>query len=500
MAGVLKGHPRGVKLIAVVEVWERFSFYGMRGLLVLFLVAAVPTGGFGWSAEEALRFYGAYTGLFFAAPLLGGYLSDRFLGARRSFVLGGALMAAGHFMMAGPAFIPWLLEQVYQVPVAAALALPGCPSPGLLWLDDGTSNAILRCVQPALSGGPAVPAWVMPAAYIGSGASFYLAIGLLILGSGFFRPGSYSLIASLYDSDDPRREQAFYIVQMGINTGAFLSNLVVGSVGERLGWHVGFTIAGFGMLTALIIFRLGQASAFGADVEPPALRRVERRRLGRVKRSALWAAFVTGLVVGLYWMCAEQAGGLLTLFAAERVDRDVSGFIIPASWFLSLNPLMIILFSPAAMGLWAWIRSRRGQEWPVSLKFALGFAWTTAGFLLLVWAAERSSADPPGISPLWLVGVYLLITLGELCINSVGANFAGRFAPRGQEGFVIAIFFLVVAAGHYASGFIGSLIAHYDHVTIFGGLALVAAALALLLPATTSWWNRFQRDAPGTLQ
>ena len=489
---VFSGHPRGVYLIAVVEVWERFSFYGMRGLLVLFLVAPVMSGGFSWSAGEALRFYGAYIALAYAAPIVGGYIADHFTGPRRALMIGAVLMCIGHLMMAGPVFFPMLIETMTGEHVYDLLYKQSDLSLGHMVL--GTADAALLADLVANSGGT-VSAGVAELAYWSVSYSFLAATGLIILGTGFFKPNSYAALGRLYRDDDPQRENGVFIFQLSVNLGAIFSGLVAGTIGERFGWHLGFSVAGVGMLVGLIIFAALQNRYLGQIPHTPPARtyhgQTKKEPLSGLERQRLIAIAFLGIISALYWLAAEQYGGLMNIYAKESTDRIVAGFEVPATWFLSLNPFFIVALTPLAMIVWASL----GRQINAPQKFAIGFIMTAIGFILMVLAFQEASAAPDGKSAaLWLVGAYLFVTLGELCILSIGMNMVNTYAPLRMLSSVLAFWFLCTALGNYGSGLVGSLTETLPNDIIFSGIAAACLVAAVILLFSARWWSTMVRE------
>ena len=389
-------HPAALPMLFFTEMCERFSYYGMRALLVLYLVNALD-----YERADALALYGTYTALVYLTPIVGGYLADRWLGYRKAILIGGTVMAMGHFAMA----FPDLLK---------------------------------------------------------------LALGLLIIGNGFFKPNISTLLGTLYREHDPRRDGGFTIFYIGINLGALLSPLVAGTLGERIGWHWGFASAGVGMLFALTQFVVSQHKLGDAGLPAGKDRLDARDGLQVVIISALmiplvyavlgawnavapvWNGIGTGFKIGVpvaafiaflawqqractreewhrvlaivimgvfvvfFWMGFEQAGGTMNLFADKLTDRALFGWEIPASYFQGINPLLIVLLGPLFSILWTrWDQSRYAL--PTPAKMGVGMIVLGAGFIVLAIAQGR--ADSLGkVGPQWLFFVYLLHTVGELCL------------------------------------------------------------------------------------
>ncbi|HEX8962685.1 MAG TPA: peptide MFS transporter [Rhodocyclaceae bacterium] len=447
LAGVPERHPPGLKVIFLTEMWERFSYYGMRALLVLYLVKAL-----GYQRADALELYGTYTALVYVTPVLGGYLADRYLGIRPAAVVGAIVMMLGHFAMAFPALL-------------------------------------------------------------------HAALGLLIVGNGFFKPNTSSLVGLLYRQHDPRRDGGYTIFYMGINLGAFFSPLVAGTLGERLGWHWGFASAGVGMAIALGTLlgwqhllgtaglRAGEKRMTGRDWRHIALACVasvgvvlgavalwpslsgalaslslaarlllglllagaallvpawSSRRgrrvpaLSRADRDVVAAICIVAFFVVFFWMGFEQAGGTMNLFADSRTDRHLSGFEIPASWFQSINPLLIILLAPLFSLGWTRLDASR-HAIPDTAKQAFGMMVLGLGFVVLAVAQER--ADRLGaVGPQWLAAVYALHTVGELMLSPVGLSMVSKLAPPRLAALLMGVWLLSSAAANYLSGTLEALL------------------------------------------
>ncbi len=434
-------HPRGLYVLFLTEMWERFSYYGMRALLVLYLV-----NGIDMARHDALQVYATYTAFVYLTPILGGYLADRWLGARRAVLVGGLVMAAGHFAMAFP---------------------------------------------PLLN----------------------VALVLLVLGNGFFKPNISTLVGSLYGPDDPRRDGGFTLFYMGINLGAFLAPLVCGTLGEKFGWHWGFAAAGVGMLLAVAIFAGGHATLRHFGRAARRLRAMDwwlvaSLSLGLVAFTvagvagwrhvrdgwlelALWqrglilfgvigavitqgqfgaararltarewrhitAILLLGLFVVFFWMGFEQAGGTMNLFALQHTDRMLFDWEMPASYFQSLNPLLILLLAPVFSVIFVNLdRSRYALSAPT--KMAIGMILLGLGFVVLALAAER--AEVVGrVSPLWLVLVYLLHTIGELFLSPIGLSMVSRLAPAQLVSLMMGVWFTAVAVANYLAGTLEALL------------------------------------------
>ena len=456
----LVNNPRSLSTLFFTEMWERFSYYGMRALLVLYLVNSLN-----YSESEALHIYAVYTGLVYLTPLIGGYLADRFLGTQKSIFIGGLTMMIGHFLMAFPDYL-------------------------------------------------------------------YLAIGMLIIGNGYFKPNISSLLGRLYKSNDVRRDSGFSIFYVGINVGAFLAPLIVGYVGETINWHYGFAIAGFGMLAGLIQFYYGQNKIIKEDTThqsrklksadwglitiisliniPLILLILEvnevinnyffeillalvtfisfylltrKKQLLSAKEDLKKIVYigVLSIFVIFFWVGFEQAGGSLTLFANNSVDRNFLGFIIPASFFQSINPLIIILIGPMIANFWLRIdRSKSNINTPQ--KMGLGLLLLAGGFFLITLVNNSSDS---AISLWWLVGVYFLHTLGELCLSPIGLSMVSKVSPKKIASLMMGFWFLSSAVANFMAGKLpGILQANNLDLFTFLTVTSIVAGLLLLLIST----------------
>ena len=470
-------HPPVLAYLLFTETWERFSFYGMKALLVFYL-----TKGFLFSDQAAYAIYGSYTALVYATPVIGGLLADRLLGFRKAVLLGGVLMALGHFAMA---------VQNKQV--------------------------------------------------------FYGALALLICGNGLFKPNISSLVGRLYDESDPRRDSAFTIFYMGINLGAFLAPIACGYVGERLGWHWGFALAGIGMLLGLLIFSRAQPLLLGL-AEPPtrpgartafvglslerwvylgtlpavliAWQLVQRGTLvgslliafgvavflglclyllrlpDKIARDRLGVALLLTLVSVVFWSFFEQTGTSMSLFTDRNVDRSLFGALIPAALFQSVDGLFILLLSPVFSLLWLYL-ARRRLEPNTALKFAFGTFLLGLGFVSLYVGAETSRRT--GVVPMfWLILCYFLHATGELCLSPIGLSMITKLSPKGVTGILMGTWFLAYSFAQYVAALIAQLTGVKEggavaatlpqpietvrvYGSVFGSIGWVALAVSVLL-------------------
>lgn len=427
------GHPRGLFLLCGTELWERFSFYAMRAILVLYLTDKTLNGGLGWSTQEALNLYGIYTGLVYLTPVLGGWLADNFLGQRRSIIIGGALMAIGQF----------------------TLALP---------------NSIIDSHEIT---------------------AFYVGLGFLIIGNGLFKPNISTMVGQLYGQGDSRRDGAFTIFYMGINIGSLLAGIIAGTASIHYGWKAGFLCAGIGMLISLLI-QLIFATRFLNDIgiEPIAKQQLrlsggnEKPVLTNIERDRLKVIVIMSLFVIIFWAGFEQAGGLMNIYSQQYTDRMINGFEVPAAWFQSLNPMFIILFAPLLAIFW---RKLDANEPSSPIKFAMAMFFLALGFVCMVGAATEQGGDMSvKASMWWLVGAYFFHTLGELCLSPIGLSLITKLAPLRLMSVMMGTWFCASAVANYVAGFLGSHVGDAGPLAIFTGIAVSATVAGVLLIAISS--------------
>jgi POT family proton-dependent oligopeptide transporter len=474
------GHPRGLSTLFMTEMWERFSYYGMRALLIYYLTASTAHGGLGFPDSKAGAVYGLYTALVYLTALGGGWIADLFIGQQRAVLYGGVLIAAGEFCLMSPSI-----------------------------------------------------------------GVFYLSLVLLMVGTGLLKGNASTIVGQLYGKDDARRDSGFSIFYMGINIGAFLSPIFCGYVGEHFSWRLGFGLCGLGMVAgvlqyAITIRYLGEAGrhpARSGDAETD--RRSKRTAIVALtvsvgvlvllaglgltgvihpdtntisdalgwcllgisalvfawliffgdwtaeerKRSA--AILVLFIASAVFWAAFEQAGSSLSLFAERGTDRHVPGFVasilrqgeFPASWYQFVQPLFVILLAP----VFAWLWLRMGKHEPSSpAKFSAGLLFGGAAFVVMVPAAMIATGAALA-GPMWLVVCYLFQTLGELCLSPVGLSAMTKLAPARAAGFMMGIWFLSISIGNWMAGEAASLYSSMPLPQLFGVVAAVSIAAAVIL-------------------
>jgi len=403
----------------MTEMWERFSFYGTRAILILYMVAATSTGGLGWTTVKAGSIYGLYTGSSYMTGLAGGWIADNLLGARTSAVVGGLSIATGNVLMA-----------------------------------------------------------------LGSADIFvYSGLFLMAIGTGLLKPNVSTMVGALYSQSDVRRDAGYSIFYMGINSGAFLSPIVCGYLAQRVGWRLGFWAAAIGMLLGVVQFLLQQPllgdagkkvkkikSATAKIVEP--LTRPEWLRIG-----AIGVLFVFSTI---FWAAFEQAGSSLNLFAEQLTRNELFGFSFPSSLLQSVNSLFVITLAPVISLVWLKLGDRQPSS-PV--KFAFGLLGASAGFWVVMYAASLTGAGRVSVN--FLLLVYFLHSVGELCLSPVGLSITTKLAPQRIAGLMMGVWFGSIALGNYVAGYVGgSFKADASTlVPIFGwvGAITLFAAISLLL-------------------
>jgi POT family proton-dependent oligopeptide transporter len=502
------GHPAGLFLLFLVEMWERFSYYGMRGLLVLYLVqSAQPVAdasgfvnpGRGWSRADASVLYGWYTGMAYLLPIVGGWIADRVLGTHRSMVVGGLVIALGH----------------------TVLALSGIGSLA--------STALGMSV-------------------------FVFGLALIVIGTGHFKPCVSVMVGQLYAEGDARRDGAFTIFYMGINLGAFLAAFVCGTLGERVGWHWGFGSAAVGMLAGLALY-LALRRRLLDDIgrPPPGPDRSVAVALGGVASAGLvallyhagalgmiasalaapgtaailavaalaWTAWFVGrlapeergptttifvfmLFNAVFWLAFEQAGSSLNLFTDLRTDRRLDGFEVPTTWFQSINAGLIFILAPIFAALWSWL-GRRGRDPRQPTKIALGLFFLALGYVFMV-VAGRIAVDPALKAPMLLiVATYFWHTVGELCLSPTGLSYVTKAAPARYTSLLMGVWFVSTFLANLVGGLVAAQVEAIERGEVrlpwhLGGQAdyfmlfvVSSAAAGLLILVLSPWLHRLAR-------
>ena len=415
----LFGHPIGLFVLFFTEMWERFSYYGMRAILVLYLVAETTeiNPGLGWTNGEALSLYGWYTMMVYVMSVPGGYLADKFLGQRKSVTIGGVLLLIGHSVLA--------VENL---------------------------------------------------------TAFYAGLIFIVLGVGMLKPNISTMVGGLYKQGDVRRDKGFTIFYIGINLGAFLSSLVVGYVGENYGWHYGFGLAGIGMAFGVAQYVWGQkylshvGNFLGASSQTS---EVMDAPLTKVEKDRIVVLLISFLLVILFWGAFEQAGGLMNIYTMEKTDRMIGDWMVPASWFQSINAMFIIFFGSAVAGYWA-NRKLKGKTSTSLFKMIIGLIVMGTGFFFMTAATAEYEAT--GSSAMyWLVLAYLFHTIGELCLSPVALSYITKLAPMKYASIMMGVYFAMTGFGSKLAGLLGEWSQSLGEMTIFTGIAATSVGVGLLV-------------------
>lgn len=443
-AKTAKGHPKGLYLLFMTEMWERFSYYGMRAIFVLYMTKMLLMGD-----AEASEIYGSYTGLVYLTPLLGGYLADRYLGNRRSIEIGGILMAIGQFIL------------FFSASATGASAVT------LMWMG----------------------------------------LTMLIIGNGFFKPNISTMVGQLYPQGDRRVDSAFTIFYMGINLGAFMSPLICGTLAEKVDFKWGFLAAGIGMLIGLVTFIISKNKVlvdadnkpiglptnkfgivqwgmvigsiglifflmnfktmfnsdldvigyliYGAMILMPLIVLTDKS-LTKDEKDRIIVIFILAFFVIFFWGAFEQAGASLTIFADRQTDRNLFGWEMPASYFQSVNALAILLLAPLFSSIWLRL-GNRGKEPSSPKKMAYGLALISFGYLVIAYAVYGLGMMDK-VSMFWLIGLYVIHTMGELCLSPIGLSMVSKLSPARFSSLLMGTWFLANAAANKFAGTLSALI------------------------------------------
>jgi POT family proton-dependent oligopeptide transporter len=432
-APIPQRHPRALWTLFLTEMWERFSYYGMRALLVLYMTASAANGGLGFTVVDAAAVYGWYTGLVYLAALPGGFLADQFLGQRRAVLIGGILIAAGHVCLAVPSL------SLFYLGLGLIICGTGLLKPNISTMVGG----LYPENDPRRDAGFSI---------------FYMGINI------------GALVAPLVCGS---------LAQHPV----FLGFLSRHGLDPHLGWHFGFGAAALGMTLGILQFVAGRRR-FGAVGDPPRGRKAAERAqpappLTRKDWSRIAAVFILFCFSALFWSGFEQAGSSLNLFADQLTDNVLLGRPFPSTWYQSINSIFIILLAPAFAWLWVHLGDREPSS---PAKFALGLFWVGVAFLTVAagaWVNQRTGAR---VSPAWLIFVYLFSTLGELCLSPVGLSTVTKLAPPRISSLMMGVWFLSLAIGNKAGGWVaGHFDPHGNLVRLFLSVALVQLAACLVL-------------------
>ncbi len=491
----LFGHPVGLFILFLTEMWERFSYYGMRAILVLYLVAETATDnpGLGWANDSAIALYGWYTMFVYVASIPGGIIADKLLGQRKSVFVGGLLLVAGHSVLA--------IEQMW---------------------------------------------------------AFYTGLVLIVMGVGMLKPNISTMVGGLYPKNEQnRRDMGFYIFYMGINLGAAVAALAVGYVGENIGWHYGFGMAGVGMALGQLTYWYGQkylrhVGNLVVDERDESERSESSNLLtaifkhtnsiigfvimtllglgiwfiggswsygllviglafavgvgivvyndgNKVEKDRILVTYISFLIIIIFWGAFEQAGGLMNVYAAQKTNLSLGNFEVPASWFQSVNAIFILIFATIVGSFWVWWKNR-GKESSSLFKMAIGVIIMGWGFFFMSLASKEVGYDAAGeiikkSGMQWLVLAYLFHTLGELCASPVALSFITKLAPERWMAFMMGAYFAATGLGNKVAGLLGESATDYGEFVIFTGIAIFCTIMGLLVVAILKPLKRLTHGA-----
>lgn len=490
-------HSKAILLVAATEMWERFSYYGIAALFVLYVTAAPAQGGFGWQAADAIWLYGLYGGLAFAAPAVGGWISSSFLGERRCIAAGGLAIMVGHVLLGGPVYLPAFIGWLADVPMDAVLVSADIAQ-GRPILDE-----TLRAALDAAAVENSVAPGVVRLAYLARGWSFLLGLAFVILGTALIKPTISSIVGKLYAPDDPRRVFAFTLFMSGIWAGAFAANLVAGTLGERVGWHYGFMAAALGMGVGLAAYLLLQNRLLGELGRRPDSAAAERSfasqftALTTLERQRLTALLVMSVFTVIYGVAFYQMTGLLHVYVSRSVDRTVGGFEVPASWFLSVAMASFLLFAPL-IGRWLERRARAGRPFDPPASLASGLAAVACGYVFLIVAMSVLPGGATGLPMSWVIVAYIFFGLGDVFVWPVQLAAVTALAPRSMTSFAVGTWYVTVGLGTYLAGVAGAWgEARGVRTVLIAVLLLVMFGIAALL-ALRRWLLPRCSTTPGS--
>ncbi|MGG5460641.1 peptide MFS transporter [Clostridium sp. B9] len=431
-------HPAGLYLLFFTEMWERFSYYGMRALLMLYLTASFVTGGLGYNISEAATIYAWYTGLVYFTPVIGGEIADKYLGQKKSIILGAAIMILGNLSL-----FAWQTR------------------------------------------------WAL-----------YLGLGCIIIGNGFFKPNISTLVGQLYEDGDKRKDSAFTIFYMGINLGSLIAPIICGLLAENFfatksgeailhyGFRYGFLAAAIGIILGEIIFITLAPKYLGhvgknKKVETKKEVVKENKPLTKQEKKRIAVILILASFVVFFWAGFEQAGTTLTLFAENATNREIFGWTVPIAFFQSINPLFILLLAPLFSKLWFKLANSKKGDLSVPTKMAMGMIVLGCGFLLMVIATMSLGGDIQNpavkVSMLWLVGTYLFNTIGELCLSPIGLSMVSSLAPAKYASLLMGVWLASSGVANFLSGKIASVVESFGALELFASISGVSIALGIVL-------------------
>lgn len=433
-------HPPGLYMLFFTEMWERFSYYGMRALLVMYLTTEFIRGGLGVDKVSAMTIYANFTSLVYLTPLAGGYISDRYLGQRKAITIGGIIIALGQLTL--------------------------------------FSNQSMT--------------------------TLYIGLFLLIIGNGFFKPNISTMVGHLYADGDKRKDSAFTIFYMGINAGSFLAPLICGTLAEKTmattqageiihyGFRYGFLVAGLGMILGQVIFN-GLANKFLGDIGKAPVgvaksnsndNKAKAKPLTTKEKHRTAVILILTAFAIIFWTGFEQAGSSLTIYTQDFINRSVNGWEVPVSWFQSLNPLFILILGIPISKLWYKLACSKSGDLSIPQKMATGSILLGLGFLLMVGAVMQRGGNVEDTAikanMIWLVGTYFFHTVGELCLSPVGLSMVSQLAPAKLASFLMGVWLLSSFVANQIAGRLAGYTETLGHLQIFAGIAATSIIMGIL--------------------
>jgi len=415
LSNLFRSHPKGLFTLFFTELWERFSYYGMRAILVLYIISEQDSvnSGLGWSNSEAIMLYGWYTALVYLLCVPGGWLADKYLTHKNAVLYGGWLLCLGHLLLA--------IKYTHF---------------------------------------------------------FFLGLLFIIIGVGLLKPSISTLVGSLYKETDIRRDQGFTIFYIGINIGAFFASILVGFIGEVYGWHYGFSLAGVGMVLGQIFFLRGKKN-FSKIIRKHKV--LPEKGFSSIEMDRIKLIVIASIILIIFWAAFEQAGGLLNIYTYEKTDRYIYplDFEIPASWFQSINPLMIILLGFFVSFFWIIVEKKKYINSSI-IKIAIGIMIMGSGFIFMYYASvEAELFGKSGIH--WLLFAYLFITIGELCASPVIVSYITKLSPERLVSSIMGIYFASIGIGNKLAGMIGEYSQQLGEKIIFLGITSICIFVGFLV-------------------
>lgn len=412
-------HPKGLYLLFLTEMWERFSYYGMRALLIFYLTKSLVEGGLGISEQYGNLIYGFFTGFVYFTPIIGGWLADNYLGQRKSVSIGALIMMLGQFSLASSRSLPAL----------------------------------------------------------------YLGLTLLIIGNGFFKPNISVLVGQLYEPDDDRRDSAFTIFYMGINFGALLAPLVTGFLALKFGFCYGFLAAGIGLFIGQVGFTtlgqrfLGDIGKYPSRKTSSSVQKQSAQPLTSAEKNHMWVILIVTIFAIFFFACYEQAGSSISLYTEKYVNRNILGFTIPSEWFQSVNPIFIVLLAPLFSIIWNAL-GRKGKEPSIPVKMGFGMILLGVGFLFMVGAElSRGVNETLNVavkaSMFWLLMTYFFNTLGELCLSPIGLSMVSRLSPVKYASLMMGLWLMSSFVANIMAGYVASKVETVGAMELFMGITIL---------------------------